>query len=122
MSDTSLDQETVEEYARWFRALADPTRIRIMRFLSGRPGPVPVGEIVAHLGLNQSTVSHHLKILHTVRFLTRRRAGASIRYAINPRCVTEFPSAADILIGAQAHPCREPGTQKPSSCPSGPPT
>ncbi|MFF8841081.1 ArsR/SmtB family transcription factor [Streptomyces sp. NPDC015130] len=109
MSETSLDRETVEEYARWFRALADPTRIRIMRYLSGRAGSVPVGEIVDHLGLNQSTVSHHLKILHTVRFLTRRRAGASIRYAVNPRCITEFPSAADILIGARAHCCQEPG-------------
>ncbi|MFF5785517.1 ArsR/SmtB family transcription factor [Streptomyces sp. NPDC012693] len=109
MSETSLDRATVEEYARWFRALADPTRIRIMRFLSGRPAPVPVGEIVAHLRLNQSTVSHHLKLLHTARFLTRRRAGASIRYAVNPRCITEFPSAADILIGAPVHSCREPG-------------
>ncbi|MEU7069774.1 metalloregulator ArsR/SmtB family transcription factor [Streptomyces narbonensis] len=108
MSETSLDRETVEEYARWFRALADPTRIRIMRFLSGRPEPVPVGEIVDHLRLNQSTVSHHLKILHTVRFLTRRRAGASIQYAVNPRCITEFPSAADILIGAPVHSCGEP--------------
>ncbi|MGW1136244.1 ArsR/SmtB family transcription factor [Streptomyces zhihengii] len=108
MSETSLDRDTVEEYARWFRALADPTRIRIMRFLSGRPEPVPVGEIVDHLRLNQSTVSHHLKILHAVRFLTRRRAGASIRYAVNPRCITDFPSAADILIGAPLDSCREP--------------
>ncbi|NUV68771.1 MULTISPECIES: helix-turn-helix transcriptional regulator [unclassified Streptomyces] len=108
MSETSLDRKTVEEYARWFRALADPTRIRIMRFLSGRPEPVPVGEIVDHLRINQSTVSHHLKILHTVRFLTRRRAGASIRYGINPRCITEFPSAADILIGAPVRSCGEP--------------
>ncbi|MFB7511965.1 MULTISPECIES: ArsR/SmtB family transcription factor [unclassified Streptomyces] len=119
MSDTSLDRETVEEYARWFRALADPTRIRIMRFLSGRPGPVPVGEIVAHLGLNQSTVSHHLKILYDVRFLTRRRAGSSILYAVNPRCVTEFPGAADILIGAPPHPCPATGT---GPRPSHPPT
>ncbi|MFE5913116.1 ArsR/SmtB family transcription factor [Streptomyces wedmorensis] len=109
MSETSLDRETVEEYARWFRALADPTRIRIMRFLGGRADPVPVGEIVAHLRLNQSTVSHHLKILHTARFLTRRRSGASIRYAVDPRCVTEFPSAADLLLGAPVRPLREPG-------------
>lgn len=110
MSETSLAPETVEEYARWFRALADPTRIRIMRFLSGRTDPVPVGEIVVHLRLNQSTVSHHLKILHTARFLTRRRAGASMRYAVNPRCVTEFPSAADILLGAPIRSCQEPGS------------
>lgn len=108
MSETSLDRDAVEEYARCFRALADPTRIRIMRFLSGRPEPVPVGEIVDHLRLNQSTVSHHLKILHAVRFLTRRRAGASIRYAVNPHCITDFPSAADILIGAPLDSCRKP--------------
>ncbi|MBT2399803.1 helix-turn-helix transcriptional regulator [Streptomyces sp. ISL-100] len=106
MSDTSLERETVEEYARWFQALADPTRILIVRFLSGRPEPVPAGVIVDHLNLNQSTVSHHLKILHNVRFLTRRRAGANILYAVNSRCITQLPCAAEILLGspARSHP------------------
>ncbi|GAA2934659.1 metalloregulator ArsR/SmtB family transcription factor [Streptomyces enissocaesilis] len=109
MPDTSCERAAAEEYARWFQALADPTRILIVRFLSGRPEPVPAGVIVDHLGLHQSTVSHHLKILHRVRLLTRRRAGASILYAVNARCVTQLPRAAGILLGSPARPHPQAG-------------
>ncbi|MFE2554797.1 ArsR/SmtB family transcription factor [Streptomyces sp. NPDC059352] len=108
-AEISLERETVEEYARWFQALSDPTRILIVRFLSGRPEPVPAGVIVAHLKLNQSTVSHHLKILHNVRFLTRRRSGANILYAVNSRCIGEIPGAAEILLGSPVRPDRGAG-------------
>lgn len=102
MPETSFERKTIEEYARWFQALADPTRILIVRFLSRQSRPVPAGVVVDHLQLSQSTVSHHLKILHQVGFLTRRRAGASILYAVNDRCVTELPGAAEVLLA----PCR----------------
>ncbi|MGW0561673.1 ArsR/SmtB family transcription factor [Streptomyces sp. NPDC003016] len=109
MPDISCERTTAEEYARWFRALADPTRILIVRFLSGRPEPVPAGVIVDHLELHQSTVSHHLRILHHVRLLTRRRAGANILYAVNARCITRLPRAVGILLGSPARPRPQAG-------------
>jgi DNA-binding transcriptional ArsR family regulator len=56
-----LDRATAAEYATWFKALADPTRIQIVSLLARRGTPMSVGEIVAVVDVGQSTVSAHLK-------------------------------------------------------------
>lgn len=100
-TDTSrtVDRETAEIYARWFQALSDPTRIIILSYLSRCPGPVSVGTIVEDLNMGQSTVSHHLKTLLDVGFVTRTREGTSRMYTVNHRCITQFPTAADVVMG-----------------------
>lgn len=97
MHEPSLGRATAEEHARWFQAPADPTRILIVRFVSRQERPVPAGVIVDHLKLNQSTVSHHLKILRQARFLTTARAGTRILYALDDHCRTQLP--ASLLTG-----------------------
>ncbi|WP_371602224.1 ArsR/SmtB family transcription factor [Streptomyces sp. NBC_01220] len=92
MHEPSLGRATAEEYARWFQALADPTRILIVRFVSRQERPVPAGVIVDHLKLSQSTVSHHLKVLRQARFLTTARAGTGILYALDDHCLTQLPA------------------------------
>ena len=57
------------------------------------------GEIVAAVGLAQSTVSQHLKILADVRFVLADPVGTARHYRINKRCVSHFPSAADVVMG-----------------------
>ena len=64
-----LDRSIAQEYASWFRALSDPTRVQIVEYLARHNRPMPVAEIVAAVGLAQSTVSQHLKILTEVRFV-----------------------------------------------------
>jgi DNA-binding transcriptional ArsR family regulator len=61
-----------------------------------------VGQIVAAMGLAQSTVSQHLKILAEVRFVLVEPAGNSRLYRINSACVACFPSAADLVMGKPA--------------------
>jgi DNA-binding transcriptional ArsR family regulator len=107
MTDNTLDRETAEAYASWFQALSDPTRVLIVHFLSRQEAPVPVGTIVDYLGISQPTVSHHLKILHQVRFVTRRRQGTNILYAVNHGCESGLPTAAEVVMG------RQPGTCQP---------
>jgi SAM-dependent methyltransferase len=58
----------------WFKALADETRLRLVRILSRQE--LSVGEIVAVLGMGQSRVSRHLGILVGCGLLTNRRDGA----------------------------------------------
>ena len=99
MSADELDRDTAETYARWFHALSDPTRVMIVHFLARQPDPMPAGTIVEHLGIAQPTVSHHLKVLSHVRFVTRRRAGASIYYGINHDCEVGLPMAANVVLG-----------------------
>ena len=67
-----LDRATAAEYAAWFKALANPTRIQVVSLLARRGTPMNVGEIVAAVDVGQSTVSAHLKVLADVRFLLRR--------------------------------------------------
>lgn len=94
-----LDRAEAEEYASWFKALADATRIQIVSLLARRREPMTVGEIVAASGVGQSTVSHHLKILADVRFVLVDKRGTSSLYRINETCVSCFPTAADVVMG-----------------------
>ena len=87
-----LDRATAAEYATWFKALADPTRIQIVSLLARRGTPMNVGEIVAAVDVVQSTVSAHLKVLAEHR-------GTATYYRINDACVDCFPTAADIVMG-----------------------
>jgi DNA-binding transcriptional ArsR family regulator len=94
-----LDRTVAEEYASWFRALADPSRVQLVALLARHGEAMSVGQIVAVMGLAQSTVSQHLKILAEVRFVLVEPVGNARLYRINSACVACFPSAADLVMG-----------------------
>jgi DNA-binding transcriptional ArsR family regulator len=94
-----LDRGTAAEYATWFKALADPTRIQVVTLLARRARPMNVGEIVAAVSVGQSTVSSHLKVLAEVGFVLAEHRGTATYYRINEACVDCFPTAADIVMG-----------------------
>ena len=73
-----LARDTAAQYASWFRALADPTRVQILSLLARSGGPLTVGAITGAVDVGQSTVSAHLKALAEVGFvLAERRAPVS---------------------------------------------
>lgn len=76
-----LSHEAAELIAQRFRALAEPTRLRILDLLR-RQGETSVGEIAARVGGSQQNVSKHLSILRAERFLARRKHGTSSLYRI----------------------------------------
>ncbi|HTI26492.1 MAG TPA: metalloregulator ArsR/SmtB family transcription factor [Kutzneria sp.] len=94
-----LDRQLAETYAGWFRALADATRVQILNLLAEHGEPMTVGELVERLPVGQSTVSAHLKILAEVRFVLAEQRGTARLYRVNQRCVSCFPSAADVVLG-----------------------
>lgn len=71
--------------ARRFRLLGDPFRLRLLQALE--PGELTVGELSRKLNGNQPNVSKHLLMLHDAGFLSRRRDGNSIYYAISDSLV-----------------------------------
>lgn len=71
-----LDEETLFLVSQTFKALSDPTRIKILHLLS--QGEHSVNEIAEKLSLLQSTVSHQLRFLKNLRLVKSRRAGTSI--------------------------------------------
>ena len=88
------------EWATWFKCLADPTRLRILHHVAGLDGPVTVGAIVEALGLTQSNVSHHLRILAEQRFVLTESEGVRTLVRVNPLCMTELPRAAAAIMGS----------------------
>jgi DNA-binding transcriptional ArsR family regulator len=58
-----------------------------------------VGDVVAELGLAQSTVSHHLKVLGEVGFALVERENTVSWWRVNDRCLECFPSAAEVVMG-----------------------
>lgn len=73
-----LDEETLFIVSQTFKALADPTRVRILNLLFY--GEYSVNEIADKLSLLQSTVSHQLRFLKNLRLVKFRREGTSIFY------------------------------------------
>lgn len=110
-----LDRAVAEQYASWFKALADPTRIQIVSLLARRGAPMSVGEIVAAVQVGQSTVSAHLRQLAQVRFVLAERRGTASFYRINDACVDCFPSAADVVMGRPVPAAPAPTCPSPSS-------
>lgn len=94
-----LDRAAAAEYASWFKALADATRVQIVTLLARRCEPMSVGAITAAVDVAQSTVSAHLKVLAEVRFVLAEQRGTAVFYRINEACVACFPTAADIVMG-----------------------
>lgn len=71
-----------------FTALADPTRRLILESL--RRGEQPVNEIVTAVGIHQSGVSRHLRILSESGFVTMRPNGQQRLYSLRPEPFQEL--------------------------------
>jgi len=93
-----LSRGRAKEYAGWFKALADPTRIRILNLLAANRDAVCVCDIVKHFPVGQPTISHHLKILRATRFVQAERRGTFMYYRVNRNCLGEFPGAARLIM------------------------
>lgn len=74
-----LDEETLFVVSQTFKALGDPTRIRILHLLFHKE--FSVNEIADNLHLRQSTVSHQLRFLKNLRLVKYRRAGTTMFYS-----------------------------------------
>jgi len=78
-----LSVEEASATAGLFKALADPTRVRIVNLLAGSPEPVCLCDINSSFDLSQPTLSHHLKKLVSAGLLTREQRGTWAFYSIN---------------------------------------
>ena len=91
-----LDNTTVEQLADIFRALADPTRVRLLHALSH--AELCVGDLAALLEMTDSAVSHQLRLLRDLRVLRSRRDGKLVYYALDDDHITSlFQQSLDHL-------------------------
>jgi len=71
-----------------FKALADPTRRRIVRMLNGHE--LSAGEIARQFDISAPSISHHLAILREASLVTARREGQQIFYSLDTTVVQDF--------------------------------
>lgn len=71
-----LNRENAESLAASLKAIADPTRLRILSMIAAHAdGESCVCDLTEPLGLSQPTVSHHLRVLTEAGFLEREKRG-----------------------------------------------
>jgi ArsR family transcriptional regulator, nickel/cobalt-responsive transcriptional repressor len=75
-----IDAATAESVADTLSALTAPSRLLILGRL--REGPASVTELTEAIGLEQSAVSHQLRVLRTLGLVTRERSGRSATYSL----------------------------------------
>lgn len=75
---TQLAESTIDQVSNTFKALSDPTRIRILYNLSKRE--LCVCDLAQVLGMTQSAVSHQLRYLKALRLVKNRREGNTVIY------------------------------------------
>lgn len=76
-----LSEAARDRVAARFRALGEPTRLRVLERLF--EGPASVSEILEHVGGTQANVSKHLALLHAAGLLSRKKDGTRTVYAIS---------------------------------------
>ncbi|MGQ9507676.1 MAG: ArsR/SmtB family transcription factor, partial [Candidatus Bathycorpusculaceae bacterium] len=80
LADTVAGADEAEKRSKVFKALADPTRLRILTLLEIRK--ICVCEVMIALGLTQPTASHHLGILENAGLVKSRKEGKWVYYSI----------------------------------------
>lgn len=81
MADKIPEAEILFELADLFKVFGDSTRLRIMYTLFD--GESSVGEIAESLNMEQSTISHQLRVLRTNKLVKVRREGKQIFYSLD---------------------------------------
>ena len=95
------------EIAELAKALAHPARLRILRLLLCTPGCIG-GDIVNAVGLAQSTVSEHLRILKSAGVISGEISGPRTCYALNPDALRPLSAFIETLDQPSATACIVP--------------
>ena len=76
----ALDDQALDHVADYFRALAEPLRLKLLNAL--RDGALNVSDLTAIVGSSQANVSKHLGVLAKAGLVTRQSRGTSVFYEI----------------------------------------
>jgi ArsR family transcriptional regulator len=107
--------DEVEKLAEIFKALSDPTRLKLVKLLSEcspgeRPsdecapdecngGPLCVNALTHKLGVTQSAVSQHLRVLRQVGLVRGERRGSFVHYSLDQDGLNKYKAALLDTLG-----------------------
>jgi ArsR family transcriptional regulator len=92
-----LDERAATELARMFKALGDPVRLRLLSLIAsqgdgGGPGEVCVCDLLGAFDVQQSTISHHLRVLREAGLVDCQRRGTWVYYWVIPNALAQLSS------------------------------
>lgn len=94
VTGVALDIVEAEVLARVFKALGDPTRVRLVSLIAAHEdGEACVCDLTGPVGLSQPTVSHHLKLLVDAGLLRREQRGRWAYYQVVNRALDAVAAA-----------------------------
>ena len=102
--------DDIEKLAQIFKALSDPTRLRLVTLLSEHPRHdcsnecdgqnfLCVNALAHHLGVSQSAVSQHLRVLRQAGIVQGVRHGAFVHYSVDRGGLEEYRTILQETLG-----------------------
>jgi ArsR family transcriptional regulator len=91
-----LSDVEAEATAELFKALGDPSRVRIVNLLATAGEPVCICDLIDPIGLSQPTVSHHMKKLLDAGLVEREQRGKWAYFSLNRDAVEKLGVVADL--------------------------
>ena len=104
------------ELVRALKALADPTRFRMVQEIAAA-GELSCGQIAEHFDVSQPTISHHLKVLGDADILVRRSQGKHHFTAVNRALLKQLTDLLPARLSPGAK--REPRKKSPTKASAG---
>ena len=107
--DNEREDELNREHAAVFAAFSDPTRLRLVKILAGQTqgSTLCVNALAGILGISQSAVSQHLRMLKGLNLVKGDRQGYRVHYEINQEAFDHIREMmTDALSGTDIH-CTE---------------
>src|SRR5512142_1167192 len=94
----SLDEARAAELSDVLKALADPTRVRIVATLRDAESPLCTCDFTASSGLSQPTVTHHMGKLREAGLIEATRSGVWTYYRLRPHLPTSVRKIVEALV------------------------
>jgi ArsR family transcriptional regulator len=113
MASQKQFRENTDEQAAVFSALADPTRLKLVKFLCRQrdPDALCVNALAGLLGVTQSAVSQHLRVLKAISLVKGERRGYHIHYFINQEMLHKYRELTSAALSME-EPVEEQSYQK----------
>jgi ArsR family transcriptional regulator len=96
--------EDTEELLSFFTALADSTRLKLIKLLCEQhePGALCVNALAYSLGVTQSAVSQHMRVLRAAGLVKSKRYGYHIHYFINQDVLQRCSELMSTILRSQS--------------------
>lgn len=113
MQARNNNQENTEEQVALFSVLADPTRLRLVKLLCRQrePAALCVNALATLLGVSQSAVSQHMRVLKAIGLVKGERRGYHIHYYVNREVLEHFQGLASAVLNMgekdKENPCQK---------------